>query len=273
MTRTLSSQESKLILSLEWKKQTFITTKEAKELLSVTDDHIGVILHRLVSKGWLSPVVRGVFEFIPAERGEIGFVDTNPYALGSLLVSPYTFAYSTAAYYWGLTTQASISVFLQTNIGKTHTQPVRGKPFRIIKVPDQYFFGIQNVDAYGTIVKITDIEKTVLDCVFHSEISGDIPEIASVIWNGKSQFDWNKFENYASRLNSKSVIQRLGYLLDLLKIETPIMVRKSFLQNIQTNKCYLGRISKWGKQGKLNTVWNIVVNIKESDILSEINVG
>ncbi len=92
MTRTLSAQESRLVLSMEWEKQPFLTTQQAREILSVSGDHARVILHRLVKKGWLAPIVPGIFEVIPAERGEVAFVDTNPLALGSVLVDPYAFA-------------------------------------------------------------------------------------------------------------------------------------------------------------------------------------
>ncbi|MCX6054178.1 MAG: hypothetical protein NTZ74_04535 [Chloroflexi bacterium] len=239
----------------------------------MTDENIRVILHRLVKKGWLSPVVPGIFEYIPAERGEMAFLDTNPLALGSILVSPYTFAYSTAAYYWGLTTQASTTVYLQTNTGKTHTINARHKPYRVISVPEPLFFGIQNADAYGSPVKMTDIEKTVLDCIYYPETSGDIPEIAVMLWQCKDKFDWPKMVNYVLKFGSKSLTQRFGFLLDFLKIEIPAIERNCLLQNINRNKCYLGRPNKWGNGGKLNTTWQIVVNVQDTEILSEIRVG
>ena len=51
--------------------------KQAMDILSVSPDHPRVQLHRLTQKGWLTSVVPGVYEFIPAERGETAFVDTN----------------------------------------------------------------------------------------------------------------------------------------------------------------------------------------------------
>lgn len=273
MLKSLSSQESKLILALEWKKQPFITTKQAKEVLNVSDENIRVILHRLVKKKWLSPVVPGIFEYIPAERGEMAFLDTNPFALGSMLVSPYTFAFSTAAYYWGLTTQSSTIVYLQTDTGKTHTIIARNKPYRVISVPNTLFFGIQKADAYGSPVNMTDIEKTVLDCLSYPETSGDIPEIVSMIWQGKDKFDWQKIVAYVLKYDSKSLMQRFGYLVDLLKIRIPAMERNTLLQNINHNKCYLGRPNKWGKGGNFDTTWQIVANIPDTEIFSEIRVG
>jgi predicted transcriptional regulator of viral defense system len=273
MGRPLSSQESRLVLFLEWEKQPFLTTRQASDILAVSDDHARVIIHRLVKKGWLAPVVPGTFEYIPAERGEVAFMDTNPLALGSVLVDPYAFAYSTAAYFYGLTTQASTKVYLQTNTGKTHTVTVRGKLYRVITVPPDLFFGFENVNAYGSSVKMTDPEKTILDCLFRPDTSGDIPEIAVMLWQGKSLFDWQKLVDYSLKFQSQSLIQRLGFLLDVLKIPITPSERERLLQHVAKNYCYLGRRGKWGKGGKQNADWQVIANIPESEIYAEIEIG
>lgn len=273
MARTLSSLESRLILSLEWEKQPFLTIRQAGQVLSVSDDRARVILHRLVKKGWLAPVVPGIFELIPAERGEVAFVDTNPLALGSVLADPYAFAYSTAAYFYGLTTQASTMVFLQTNTGKTHTVTARSKAYRMIAVPDDLFFGIETANAYGSSVKMTDPEKTVLDSLFRPEISGDIPEVAAMLWQGKNRFDWQKLTDYVFKFKSQSLIQRLGFLLDELNIEIPFTQRERLLQQVDKNFCYLGRRAKWGQGGKQNITWQVIQNIPENEIQAEIQIN
>lgn len=273
MARTLSTQETRLILSLEWEKQPFLTIQQAGQILSVSDDRIRVILHRLVKKGWLAPVVPGVFELIPAERGEVAFVDTNPLALGSVLADPYAFAYSSAAYFYGLTTQASTMVFLQTNTGKTHTVTARGKSYRITSVPDDLFFGIETVNAYGSSVKMTDPEKTVLDSLFRPETSGDIPEVAAMLWQGKNRFNWQKLTDYGLKYQSQSLIQRLGFLLDELKIEFPFTDRERLLQHVDKNTCYLGRRAKWGQGGKQNTTWQVIQNVPNNEIHAEIQIS
>jgi predicted transcriptional regulator of viral defense system len=273
MARTLSSQESKLILSLEWERQHFITIRQAGAILSVSDAHARLILHRLVKKGWLAPVVPGVFELIPAERGEVPFVDSNALALGSVLVKPYAFAYSTAAYFHGLTTQAPAIVFLQTDTGKTHTVIARGKSYRIIRVSAKMFFGIDTVNAYGSNVTMTDPEKTVLDSLLKPEITGDIPEVASMLWQGKNRFNWQKLVDYAIKFRSQSLIQRLGFLLDDLEIMIPSAERERLLTTIEKNYCYLGRRGKWGKGGEQNSTWQVIVNMPGSEIRSEIMIS
>jgi len=273
MIRSLSSQESKLILRLEWEKQPFLTAKHVQETLGVSNGNARVILHRLVEKGWLFPVVPGIFEYIPAERGEEAFVDTNSLALGSVLVEPYAFAYATAAYHHGLTTQASTKVYIQTNNGKSHTITARGKPYRVTVVQNAIFFGIINVNAYGASVKMTDIEKTVVDCLDQPQAAGDIPEIAGMLWLGKNQFNWQRLIDYSFVFNKQTLIQRLGFLCDSLKIQIPNHDRERMLGKVDKNFCYLGRPAKWGKGGKLNKMWQVVENIQEREVYSEIRIA
>jgi len=153
MTRSLSSLEAKLTQYLEWEKKPFITTKQAMELLLISHNYARVLLHRLTNKGWLAQVTPGIYEFIPADRGEAAFVDTNPLALGSVLVDPYAFSFATAAFFHGLTTQASATVYLETTVGKTRDLIMRGKSYRIISVPIDRYFAVVDVDAYGSRVK------------------------------------------------------------------------------------------------------------------------
>jgi predicted transcriptional regulator of viral defense system len=272
MIRTLSHLESKLVLFLEWEKKPFLTVKQAMDILSVSSDHIRVILHRLTQKGWLAPVVPGVYEFIPAERGEAAFVDTNPLALGSVLVEPYAFSFATAAYFYGLTTQASTTVYIETTKGKTRDITARSKKYRVITFPEHRFFAVNEVNAYGSKVQMVEAEKAVLDSIEHPEAAGDIPEIAAMIFQGKTSLDWPRLVDYALKFKSQSLVQRLGFLIDFLKIEIPQEMREHMLAEVKNNFCYLGRPRKWRLGGKHNPTWQVVVNISESELLAEIKI-
>lgn len=257
---------------MEWEKQPFLTTKQAMDILSISTDHIRVLLHRLVQKGWLVPVVPGIYEFIPAERGEAAFMDTNALALGSVLVEPYAFSFATAAYFYGLTTQASATVYLETTKGKTRDITARGKKYRVIALPERLFFAINEDNAYGSKVKMVEPEKCILDSIEHPEAAGDIPEITAMISQGKASLNWSKLVDYAIQFNSQSLIQRLGFLLDFLKVEIPQENRERLLAQVKRNFCYLGRPGKWGQGGKYNPTWQVVVNIPETELLAEIKI-
>lgn len=114
MSRPLSALKSQLILHLEWEKQPVVTIKEAMAILDVSYDPHADPLPGSTRRRWLAPMVSGEYELIPAERGDYAFTDTNPLFIGSVLVQPYYFSYATAAFFHGLSTQASATVYIAT---------------------------------------------------------------------------------------------------------------------------------------------------------------
>jgi len=110
MSRSLSDLEARLILHLEWEKQPVVSIDETMAILDCSYDHARQVLHRLARNRWLAPLTPGKYELIPSERGEHAFPDTNPLLIGSVLVDPYYFSFATAAFFHGLSTQASSTV-------------------------------------------------------------------------------------------------------------------------------------------------------------------
>jgi predicted transcriptional regulator of viral defense system len=262
--------ESKLILHLEWEKQHVVTVEEAAHILDISQDYARKVLQRLARNKWLAAIVPGKYELIPAERGEHAFPDTNPLFIGSHLVSPYYFTYGTAAYFNGLTTQASQTVYIATTSSKTHRLLVREKTYQIVRQPSHHFFGYQQVNAYGSQVMMAEPEKTILDSLHRPVYAGDIPEIAAMIWSGRNSIHWGNLGDYALRFNSQSLVQRLGYLIDLLDIPANETFRNSLLANIGSNICYLGQLSRWEKGGEYQESWRVVDNIPHQVLLAEI---
>jgi len=172
--RSLSPLESKLILHLEWEKQSVVTTEQAMQILDISYDHARQVLHRLACDRWLAMIRPGKYELIPAERGELAFADTNPLFIGSVLVEPYYFTFSTAAFFHGLTTQASAEVYLATTQGRPRRILVRDKDYRLVIQPPRKFFGYAKVNAYGSQVNMAEPEKTVLDSLDRPVYAGDI---------------------------------------------------------------------------------------------------
>ena len=166
MSRSLSNLEARLILHLEWEKQSVVTIKETMGILGCSYDHARQLLHRLARRRWLMPLTPGKYELIPAERGEHAFPDTNPLFVGSTLVQPYYFSYATAAFFYGLSTQASAAVYLATTVRtRSRTYQVRGKEYRLVLQPSAKFFGAAEVDAYGSRVWMAEPEKTIVDAL------------------------------------------------------------------------------------------------------------
>lgn len=272
--RSLSLLESKLILRLEWDKQAVVTTENVMKILDVSYEHARQVLHRLARNRWLAQIRPGKYELIPAERGEYAFADTNPLFIGSVLVEPYYYTFTTAAFYHGLTTQAGLIVYLVTTKGRPGQMLVREKEYRIVLQPAHKFFGFTEVDAYGSKVQMADPEKTVLDSLDQPGYAGDIPEVAGMLRMGRSRLNWQKLVEYAARYRSRSLLQRLGYLTDQLHLSIDAETRNKLLAAASGNtKCYLGQLKRWQKGGDYDSTWRVINNIPRSELFSEIEVA
>jgi predicted transcriptional regulator of viral defense system len=273
MSRSLSDLEAKLILHLEWEKQPVVTIEDTMAILDCSYDHARLVLHRLARRRWLVRLTPGKYELIPAERGEHAFPDTNPLFIGSALVEPYYFSFATAAFFHGLSTQASATVYLATTVrtGRRLYQ-VRGKEYRLVLQPPHKFFGAMEVDAYGSQVRMAELEKAVVDGLDRPEYAGDIPEIAGMLQRGQGRLDWEKLAEYGLRFESQALIQRLGYLFDLLRLPVTEPARDLLLAGIGKSTPYLGRPGKWGTGGEYDATWRIVDNVPRQELLAEIEV-
>ena len=273
MSRSLSALESRLILHLEWEKQPVVTVDEAMSILGCSYDHARQVLHRLVRRRWLALITPGKYELIPAERGEHAFPDTNPLFIGSTLVAPYYFSFGTAAFFHGLSAQASATVYIATNVRKgRRLLTVRGKTYRLVLQPPHKFFGAVEVGAYGSRVMMAEPEKTVVDSFDLPGYAGDIPELTAMLWRGKSRLDWNRLAEYALRFRSQALVQRLGYLADLLHLPMDTPARAGLLAGVGQSTTYLGRPSQWGTGGRYHSDWRIVDNIPRDEMLAEMEV-
>jgi len=271
ITRSLSPLEAKLILRLEWDKQFVVTAEDAMRILDISPDHARQVLHRLARDRWLALITPGKYELIPAERGEYAFTDTNPLFIGSVLVSPYYFSFATAAYFHGISTQAALTVYIATTQDRPRQMLVRDKEYRLVRQPSHKFFGWTDVDAYGSQVNMAQPEKTILDCLDRPGFSGDIPEIAAMLAYGNSRLDWGKLADYAARFESQALVQRLGYLLEVLKLPVEGVIRDRLSATSGSkSKCYLGQPSRWGTGGNYHPAWRVVDNIPNQELFAEI---
>lgn len=273
MARSLSPLESKLILHLEWEKQPVVTIEETMDILDCSYSHARKILHGLTDSGWLARITPGTYELIPAERGEHAFPDTNPLFIGSTLVEPYYFSFATAAFFHGLSTQASATVYIATTVRKgRRLLTVRGKRYRLVVQPDHKFFGAKEVDAYGSQVMMARPEKTVVDALDRPKYAGDMPAIAAMLQRGQGQLDWSRLAEYALRFRSQALVQRLGYLVDLLDVRIELDVRGRLLDGVGKSTTYLGRTSRWGTGGDYDATWRVVDNVPRRELLAEVGV-
>lgn len=272
--RSLSVAESKVVLAMEARGQEMLQLEDIVDLAGVSPDYARKLAERLSAKGWIQRVGRGRYLLNPAKAGPDAIPDMNAFRVGSKLVSPYYFGYATAATYHSLLTQASRTYYVVTTSphAPTLSEPAE---FRIVRVPRNKFFGIQEGEKYGARIVVSNAEKTVVDAVDRPDHVGGIPAVAQIIANAKKRLDYAKLATYARRMHSKSLVQRLGYLLDHVVPEKrpPRNARAALLELRGEAFVALASPTRHGRSGRYVSEWRIIANVPESELLGEVSIG
>ena len=144
---------------------------------------------------------------------------------------------------------------------------IKDVPFQFIYHNEKHFFGTKKIwiDNFNKVI-CSDLEKTFIDCLFKPDYAGGIVEIARAIYISRDKIKFNVLLEYAIKFNSQAVIKRLGFILEILKIETNII---EDLQKLKTNSVVL-LDTELPKSGKIKTKWSIQQNIEIETIKTAI---
>jgi predicted transcriptional regulator of viral defense system len=265
--RTLSKNEARVVLDLEWRGQKTVSIGDLRSLLGASESYARSFAHRLVEKRWLERLRPGLFQVIPADRGRDGVGDTNPLTIGALLANPYFYSFGTACTHHHFTEQVFADVYLACR--STHRPVrVRDKRFVFVSLPESRFFGFADADVLGVEVKMATRERALLDALDRPEYAGGISEVSRMVVRAASAISWRTLLDYLPRWDESAVVQRLGYLIDLHGIELAPTVRRDLLRHVVADsKLHVGPRSKWGTGGRLASTWGVIENVPREHLV------
>ena len=116
-------------------------------------------------------------------------------------------------------------------------------------------------------VRISSIEKTIVDALTHPEYCGGITEIAKGLWLVKEKIDYKKLHDYIKKHDKNVVAKRLGYILEIFEIKQAELADKlrEFVKN-RYDKFDPNLSEK--RIGK--NVWRLIDNVGQEQILNSI---
>jgi predicted transcriptional regulator of viral defense system len=220
LTRSLSTQESKVVLALTERRQREATRAEIVELLGGSDKAADHVIESLRRKGWLERATWGEYLLVPPEQGPDALGDNNLLALASRVADPYYIGFGTAATHYGLTTQHRNVIFVVTPV-RLRSREVGEARVRIVNPSANKFFGFEPVDVLGYKVMISDREKTAIDCIDRPALAGGVDEAATILATASRRFDWIKAAEYLQRIGSGALVRRFGWIADHVNADMP----------------------------------------------------
>jgi predicted transcriptional regulator of viral defense system len=274
-TRSLSQQESRVVLALNERGRREATRAEIIELLGGGPKAADHVIESLRRKGWFERASWGKYLLIPPEQGPDVLGDSNLLALASHIATPYYFGYGTAAAHYGLTTQHRNVIVLVTPLHLRERQ-VGGSRVQIVNPAPKKFFGFESVDVLGHNVMISDREKTAVDCVDRPTLAGGPGEAATILATASRRFDWNKAITYLERIGSGALARRFGWLVDHVKAELPQEVRERLLRLAgRSRKAWFGSAPKRKISSAIgyDGTWRLFVNVPPEELHESAGLG
>lgn len=220
---------------------------EIKALTGWNKTRIHNTFSTLNKKNHIIKIKRGVYTL------EENFHDKT-FKIVTDAVKPSYISFWTALSYYGFTEQ-QVNIIQLVSTKQYSDFQVEGRNIRISTFKPERFYGY--VDMDGMI--IAEKEKSLIDSLFLMENCGGFGEYIKCLKNAYHDLDKDKFKDNLIKFDNKSMVSRMGFLLDRLDL-----AENSLLNKLKTrkSKSYVSLDPKGDKIMCYNNEWNIKVNRK-----------
>lgn len=227
------------------------------------------LLSDMTKRGLLMRLKKGTYCIIPYEQNaEMFMPDWHLIAEHLVNDAKYYIGYYSALQIHNLITQPSLKeqIVVSKQIRPSEII-IKDVPFQFIYHNEKHFFGAKKmwIDSFHQVL-CSDLEKTFIDCLFKPDYAGGIAEVAKAIYHSKDKIKYDTLLEYTRTFDSQAVIKRLGFILELLNINTPV------IQELQAMKTpsYVVLDTELPKTGKRLSRWSIQQNLDTETIKSSI---
>ncbi len=266
----ISRQSNNLLSYFNEKDKRCFNYSEAFDALPQSSESaLKELLSDMVKRGLLMRLKKGLYYTIPYEQKAETFMPDWHLIAGYLVKdSEHYIGYYSALQIYNLITQPSLKeqIIVSKQIRPSIIK-IKNVPFQFIYHNKNHFFGFKKIwiDNYHKVF-CSDLEKTLIDCLFKPDYAGGIVEIARAIYISKDKIKYNKLLEYVEKFQSQAVLKRLGFLLEALEIETDIIEK---LQKTKTMS-YVLLDTELPQTGKMISRWSIQQNLEIQTIKSAI---
>ena len=210
------------------------------------------VLHRLASVGALTRLANGRYVF--AGLGDAPVLG-QPFFLGTRLVEPSYVSFWSALHYYGWTEQAPRLVFV-ANTRLSRRRAVEPYAFRLVKIPPKRFFGYTLAREADVEFPMAEPEKAVVDSLYLPRHAGGMEVVSSALGEALESLDLDRLGAYAVRMGVRSLVARLGYLLERNRAAAGTLERAG-------SAVYVRLDPRGPRRGRFNARWKVIDNLPE----------
>ncbi len=229
------------------------------------------VLTQLTKNGVVTRLKSGTYRIVPYDLGFESEYLGNQYLVARELVTKglrdiqYYLSHGSAFDLHQMVTQPQLVVYVSSP-KMIRTQTILGTEFKFIRCKKEHLFGITEmwIDKNEKIL-ISDLERTLLDCLKQPNYCGGFIEVAKAFSIKRDLIDTQKLIDYAIQLDVGAVFRRLGYLMEIYNIGDKIHLQ--FLQTKLT-ATYQLLDPNLPAEGSHTAKWRLRLNISEEELIA-----
>jgi predicted transcriptional regulator of viral defense system len=263
--KTLGPVASRLIAELYERNRSIFSLRDVKEITGLRPGPARSFMAKLISRRVATRLKPGLFIIVPFEFGHLRTYIGNPYVIARELVGGrnYYLSHSSAMDIHQMVTQPRLVVYV-TTLRQVPSKRIHGTEFRFVRSKRRHFFGTmeQWVEKHEKVI-VSDPERTIIDGLRNPNYSGGLVDVAKGLWIRRQDVDPKRLVDYAIRLNIGAVIRRLGFLLELWRIEAPDQISRL---NRKLTDTYVLLDPGLPPDGKFQRRWRLRLNVTPQEL-------
>ena len=263
--KTIGPRAAFLIAELYEQQKAIFSNKDVEKIMGLSPKSARSLVRRLVDRGVATRLKPGLFILVPYELGHERDYLGNPYLVAREIVgsTDHYISHASAMDIHQMVTQPQFVVYTTTTRA-IRPRFVLGTEFRFVRCKPENVFGT----TYHWIsktekVRISDLERTVIDGLKQSEYCGGFSEVAKGFWMQRDNINLKRLVEYALFLDIGAVYRRLGYLLDLFALEVPREI-EMLRQKLTPSYAILDPMLP--EEGKFFAQWRLRLNVSPEEI-------
>lgn len=263
--KTLGPQAARLVAMLHERGRALFTHADVEAITGLQAKSARNLVAGLVNRGLATRLKPGLFILVPFELGREREYLGNPYVVARELAETpnYYVSHASAMDLHQMVTQPQLAVFV-TSPKAIRPRSVLGTEFRFVRCKPEDMFGILDIWATKTErVRVSGLERTVLDGLKQPEHCGGLTEVAKGFWMRRDAIAVPKLVDYALRLGVGAVVRRLGFLLETFEVDAPTEIERLRAELTAT---YAALDPLMPAEGPWHSRWRVRVNVEPEEL-------
>jgi predicted transcriptional regulator of viral defense system len=218
--KTLGPQAANLVVTLHERSRVVFRLEDVRDITGLSETSARSFVRKLVDRGVAARLKPGLYVLVPFELGRERLYPGNPLVVAREIMhgEDYYLSHATAMEIHGMTTQPQLVVTVSTPASRRSVTSL-GVQFRFVRCQRKHLFGLtEHWVTKQEKVRVSDLERTVIDGLKQPEHCGGLTEIAKGLWMRRQDMNVDRLVQYASRIGVGAVVRRLGFLLETYEL-------------------------------------------------------